>query len=111
MVSQLIWNSCLQLNAGVYEGLQEKIGDVEFLGCWSVHAISQLIEKSKMVAINYAIPPFTGNIFDNLVTNLIPRVRYASLSDAIFVFYRMFIGLEEVSLGRLSNSLFIFAPR
>ncbi len=64
-----------------------------------------------MVDIDYAIPPFIGNIFDDLVTNLIPRVGDACPSNAIFFFYRMFIVLEEVFLGRLSNWFFIFALR
>jgi len=68
------------------------------------------MKDSKMVAIDYAIPPLTGNIFDDLVTNLIPRVGYACPSNAIFIFYRMFIVLEEVFLGSLSNWFFIFAP-
>lgn len=111
MVSQLIWTSCLQLNVGVYEGLQEKIQDAQFLGCWSVHAISYLMEKSEMLAINYAIPPFIGNIFDNLVTDLIPRVTYAFPSNEILFFYVMFIILEEAFLGSLPNWFFIFSPR
>lgn len=111
MVSQLIWTPCLELNDGFYEGLQEEIGNAEFLGCWSVHVISQLMKDSKMVAIDYAVPTFTGNIFDDLVTNLIPRVGYACPSNAIFIVYKMFIVLEEVFLGSLSNWFFIFAPR
>lgn len=110
-MSQRIWTPCLKLNAGVYEGLQEEIGDDEFLECWSVHDISQLMKDPKIVAIDYAILPLIGNIFYDLVTNLIPRVVYACPSDAIFIFYGMFIVLEEVYLGSLSNLFFIFTPR
>ena len=64
-----------------------------------------------MVAINYDIPPLIGNTFDDLVTKLILRVGYACPSNAIFIFYGMFIVLEEISLGSLSNWFFIFSPR
>lgn len=51
-----------------------------------------------MKSIEYAIPPLIGNIFDDLVTNLIPRVGYACPFNAIFILYKMFIVLEEIFL-------------
>ena len=64
-----------------------------------------------MVTIDYVVPPLTGNVFDDLITNLIPRVWYASPSNAIFILYKDFIVLEEVFPGSLSNKFFIFSPR
>ena len=61
-----------------------------------------------MVTTDYVVTPFTGNVFDDLVTNFFPRVGYACPSNAIFIFYKMFIVFEEVFLGSLSNWFFIF---
>ena len=69
------------------------------------------MKDSKVVTIDNVVPPLTGNIFDYLVANLIPRIWYASPSNAIFILYRGFIVLEEVFLGSLANWFLILTLR
>jgi len=56
------------------------------------------MKDSKVITIENVVPLFTANIFDYLVANLIPRIWYASPSNAIFILYRGFIVLEKVFL-------------
>lgn len=64
-----------------------------------------------MITIDNVVPPFTGNVFDYLIANLIPRMWYASPSNAIFILYRGFIILEKVFLGSLADWFLILTPK
>ena len=64
-----------------------------------------------MITIDNVVPPLIGNIFDYLVADFIPRIWYASPSNAIFILYRGFIVLEKVFLGSLANWFLILTPR
>ena len=64
-----------------------------------------------MITIENVVPPLTGNVFDYLIANLIPRIWYASPSNAIFILYRSFIVLEKVFIGNLANWFLILTPR
>lgn len=68
------------------------------------------MKDSKMVTIDNVVPPLIGNLFDDFIAYLIPRIWYASPSNAIFILYRGFIVLEEVFLGNLANWFFILTP-
>jgi len=69
------------------------------------------MEDSKVITIDNVVPPLTGNVFDYLIANLIPRIWYAIPSKAIFILYNGFIVLEKKILGNLANWFLILTPR
>jgi len=52
-----------------------------------------------MVPINYVVSSFTGDVVHNLITDLIPWIRYTCSPDAILVLHRMFIRMGKGLLG------------
>ena len=69
------------------------------------------MDNSKVITIDNVVAPLIGNVFDYLVANLIPRIWYASPSNAIFILYMGLIVLEKVFLGILANWFIILTPR
>jgi hypothetical protein len=67
--------SSLHLGTHFLQGLKEKVGKDKIV-CWIlIVTLYQLIEDPKVVSIYHTHPPFTSNIFDDMVGHLRPTLR------------------------------------
>lgn len=68
----------------------KKYGKLSILSM-GISSISQLMEESKLVAIDYTESLFTRNIFENMIAYLIPRIGKDFPSYPIFFLNWIFI--------------------